>query len=131
VGGGVAEKREGFSCPLFDADGISSCYFTQKEESMKRIACLVGILVLGVSMVWAAGPKSYQVTGPILEVRDDVIVVEKGKEKWEIAKDKGTKVSGDLAVGKKVTVYYTMKATEIELKEAPAKPAAKEAPKKQ
>jgi hypothetical protein len=66
----------------------------------------------------------------VLEVRDDAIVVEKGKEKWEIAKDKDTKVTGDVRVGAKVTVYYTMKATEIESKAAPAKPAAKEAPKK-
>jgi len=97
---------------------------------MKRIAFLIGIVVLGVSLVWAAGPKSYQVTGPVLEVRDDAIVVEKGKEKWEIARDKDTKVSGDIKVGTKVTVYYTMKATEIEAKAAPAKPTAKEAPKK-
>jgi len=97
---------------------------------MKRLVFLVGIVILGVSLVWAAGPKSYQVTGPVLEVRDDAIVVEKGKEKWEIAKDKDTKVSGDVKVGSKVTVYYTMKATEIEAKAAPAKPAAKEAPKK-
>ncbi len=97
---------------------------------MKRIALMIGILVIGVSLVWAAGPKSYQVTGPVLEVRDDAIVVEKGKEKWEIAKDKDTKVSGDVKVGAKVTVYYTMKAVEIEAKAAPAKPAVKEAPKK-
>ena len=97
---------------------------------MKRIAVLVGIVVLGVSLVWAAGPKSYQVTGPVLEVRDDAIVVEKGKEKWEIAKDKDTKVSGEVKVGAKVTVYYTMRAVEIEAKEAPAKPATKEVPKK-
>ncbi len=97
---------------------------------MKRIALLIGIVVLGFSLVWAAGPKSYQVTGPVLDVRDDAIVVEKGQEKWEIARDKDTKVTGDIKVGAKVTVYYTMKATEIEAKAAPAKPAAKEAPKK-
>jgi hypothetical protein len=127
------KKEEGLSI-IFAADHLSACYsskyFNNMEGSMKRIAFLVGIVVLGVSLVWAAGPKSYQVTGPVLEVRDDAIVVEKGKEKWEIAKDKDTKVSGEVKVGAKVTVYYSMKAVEIEAKEAPAKPAAKEAPKK-
>jgi hypothetical protein len=98
---------------------------------MKRIIVLAGIVLLIVSFAWAAGPKSYQVTGPVLEVKDDVIVVQKGQDKWELAKDASTKVTGDLKVGAKVTIQYTMKATEIEVKEAPkaAKPA-KEAPKK-
>jgi hypothetical protein len=69
-----------------------------------------------VSLAFAGSLKSYQVTGPVLEVKDDVIVVEKGKEKWEIARDKTTKVTGDLKVGAKVTIQYQMKATEIEVK---------------
>jgi hypothetical protein len=40
-----------------------------------------------------------------------------GKEKWEIDRDKDTKVmGGDLKVGSKVTVYYTMEAASIEVK---------------
>jgi hypothetical protein len=60
---------------------------------------------------------TYQVTGPVLEVKDSSITVQKGKEKWEIARDKDTKVSGDLKVGSKVTIKYQMKATGIEVKE--------------
>jgi peroxiredoxin family protein len=71
-----------------------------------------------------AGPAQYQVTGPVLEVRDDVIVVQKGTEKWEIARDKATAISGDLKVGAKVTVFYTMQASKIEIKEAPKPPVA-------
>jgi len=97
---------------------------------MKKMILVIGVLLLVVSFAFAAGPKSYQVTGPVLEVKDDVIVVQKGQDKWEIAKDKSTKVTGDLKVGQKVTIQYQMKATEIEAKGAPAKPAAKEAPKK-
>jgi hypothetical protein len=97
---------------------------------MKKVILVIGVLLLAVSFAFAAGPKSYQVTGPVLEVKDDVIVVQKGNEKWEIAKDKSTKVAGDLKVGQKVTIQYQMKATDIEVKGAPAKPAAKEAPKK-
>jgi len=94
---------------------------------MKRlIFVLVGVLFLFSSLALAAGPKSYQVTGPVLEVKDDLIVVQKGNDKWELARDKDTKVQGDLKVGSKVTIQYWMKATEVEVKgetkkkEAPA-----------
>jgi hypothetical protein len=96
---------------------------------MKRVLFVLGVVLVIVSFAWAAGPKSYQVTGPVLEIKDDVIVVQKGKDKWEIAHGKDTKVTGDLKVGSKVTINYVMKATTIEVKEAPKKPA-KEAPKK-
>jgi hypothetical protein len=97
---------------------------------MKKVILVIVVLLFAVSFAFAAGPKSYQVTGPVLEVKDDVIVVQKGNDKWEIAKDKSTKVTGELKVGQKVTIQYQMKATDIEVKGAPAKPAAKEAPKK-
>jgi len=82
---------------------------------MKRTALLSAALMLASSLAFA-GTKTYQATGPVLEVKDDMIVVQKGKEKWEIAKDKDTKVTGDLKVGSKVTVQYTMKAASIEAK---------------
>jgi len=70
------------------------------------------------SAAFAAGAKTYQVTGPVLEVTDSMIVIEKGakKERWEINRDANTKVTGDLKVGEKVTVTYTMTATEAEVK---------------
>jgi hypothetical protein len=83
---------------------------------MRLTATLAGLTLLAASTAFAAGPKTYQVTGPILEVKDDTVVVQKGKEKWEIAKDKDTKTTGDLKVGSKVTVTYTMKATTIDVK---------------
>jgi hypothetical protein len=83
---------------------------------MKRFMVAAVLVLLMVSLAFAGSLKSYQVTGPVLEVKDDVIVVEKGKEKWEIARDKTTKVTGDLKVGAKVTIQYQMKATEIEVK---------------
>jgi hypothetical protein len=63
------------------------------------------------SSVWA-----YQVTGPVLELTDSKIVVQKGKEKWEIARTPDTKVTGALKVGSKVTIEYTMTAKTIEAK---------------
>jgi hypothetical protein len=78
------------------------------------------------SMALAAGPKTYQVTGPVLEMNDSMIAVQKGKDRWEIARDSNTKVTGELKVGAKVTITYTMSATDVEVKpEKGAKPAAK------
>jgi hypothetical protein len=81
-------------------------------------ACAV---LLVASLAFAAGPKSYQVTGPVLELKDDLIVVQKGKDKWEISRGKDTKVTGDLKVGSKVTIEYKMNATTVEVKEEKAK----------
>jgi hypothetical protein len=90
---------------------------------MKRRILMVCAVVF-FSTAAFAGPVQYQVTGPVLEVTDNTIVVQKGNEKWEIARDKATGVSGDLKVGSKVTVFYTMQAAKIEVKEAPKTPAA-------
>jgi len=73
-----------------------------------------GTLALGSTAF--AGAKSYQVTGPIEEVSDSMIVVTKGKERFEIDRDSKTKVTGDLKVGEKVTIIYTMTAKEVEVK---------------
>ena len=83
---------------------------------MKNVLLTAVLCLAMISLAFAGSLKTYQVTGPVLEVKDDVIVVEKGKEKWEIARDKATKVTGDLKVGAKVTIQYQMKATEIEVK---------------
>jgi hypothetical protein len=67
---------------------------------------------------FAASPADYQVTGPITAVTDSMITVMKGKEKFEIARDSNTKATGDLKVGEKVTIKYTMTAKDIEVKAA-------------
>jgi len=98
---------------------------------MKRIILVISILLLTVSFTFAAGPKTYQVTGPVLEVKDDSITVQKGKEKWQIARDKETKVKGDLKVGSKLTIEYNMKAVAVDVKDAGKKDVGKKAePKK-
>ena len=61
-------------------------------------------------------PKKYQVTGKVLEVSSDLIVVDKDGEKWEIGRDANTKVTGQLKVGQKVTIEYRMSATNVEAK---------------
>ena len=84
------------------------------------LAAIAG-LVLAAAPLHAADSKTYQVTGPVLEVTPEYITVQKGTDKWQIARDKGTKISGDIKVGSKVTIYYTMTATEVEVKDAKAK----------
>lgn len=81
----------------------------------------VWITLLSLALLWAvvataAAVKTYQVTGPVLEVRSDAVVVQKGRDKWELARDANTKVSGNLRVGAKVTIQYRMVATEIAVK---------------
>jgi hypothetical protein len=82
---------------------------------------LCGAALLAASSVNAADAKAYQVTGPVLEVTPTTITVQKGTDKWELARDSKTKVTGDLKVGAKVTIHYTMTATDVEVKEAKAK----------
>jgi hypothetical protein len=81
---------------------------------MKRIALAVALAVLAGSAV--AAEKSYQVTGPVLDVTPDTIVVQKGKEKWELARTADTKGGAEVKKGDKVTVQYKMTATSIEVK---------------
>jgi hypothetical protein len=84
---------------------------------MKTLSAVALSIFLATSAAFAAAPKTYQVTGPVLELTDDLIVVQKGKEKWEIARSKDTKVTGELKVGAKVTIEYRMSATSVEVKE--------------
>ncbi|MFM6928311.1 MAG: hypothetical protein ACKOX6_07595 [Bdellovibrio sp.] len=82
-------------------------------------ALLASLILLGASYSFAA--KTYQVTGPVLEVTDSKIVVEKGKDKWEIERTAGTKITGDVKVGEKVTIEYTMAADKVDVKETKKK----------
>ena len=81
------------------------------------IFSLIAVVSLALGSVsFAADAKDYQVTGPVLDVNDSMIAVQKGKDRWEIARSSSTKTSGDVKKGDKVTVHYTMSATDIEVK---------------
>ncbi len=84
---------------------------------MKRILVTVLALVFALASI-AAALDSYQVTGPVTEVKDNMVTVKKGKENFQIAIDKDTKTTGDLKVGSKVTIKYQMKAVAIEVKDS-------------
>jgi len=85
---------------------------------MRKILIFACAFLFIAAVAFAAGPKTYQVTGPVLEVTADTIIVQKGNDKWEVGRDATTKVTGDLKVGSKVTIEYTMKATTVEVKDA-------------
>ena len=89
-----------------------------------KASVVVLLVVLLAAPLFAAAPKTYQVTGPVLEVTNDMIVVQKGQDRWEIARDASTKVTGELKVGAKVTIEYRMSATSVEVKAGAAKSAA-------
>ena len=92
-----------------------------KKIKQNWLGLLCGAALLATSSLNAAEVKTYQVTGPILEITPTSIVVQKGDDKWEIARNAKTKITGDLKVGAKVTIYYRMVAAEVEVKETKGK----------
>ena len=92
------------------------------KKMFLSLAVAVAFSAAGTSL--QAADKQYQVTGPVVEITKDYIVVKKGEENSQLARNASTK-GGDVKVGDKVTVYYTMTATEIEAKPGKAAKAAK------
>ena len=84
-----------------------------------KLGIFVAALVLSTASL-AVG-KDYQVTGPVVDVKDDMIIVKKGTDNWEIARDKDTKTTGEIKKGDKVMIKYKMTATSIEAPKADAK----------
>jgi hypothetical protein len=81
---------------------------------MKRMMLAAGLAMSLTASAYAKGPDSYQVTGQVISVDADVIVVMKGKERFEIARDPADKT--DIKVGDKITIKYKMTETSIEKK---------------
>ena len=87
---------------------------------------LLAVAAMSLSTAaFAAGARTYQVTGSVLEMSADTITVQKGKDKWEIGKGADTKMTGDVKTGDKVTIMYRMTATSIEAKGGAAKSSTK------
>ncbi len=89
-------------------------YLLSKKSSL--LAGLVLPLVLAGSVL--ADDHNYQVTGPVLAVTDTSITVKKGKDPWTVSRDASTVVTGELAVGAKVTIKYHMVADSVAVKPA-------------
>ncbi|MGE5813744.1 MAG: hypothetical protein ACM36C_04585 [Acidobacteriota bacterium] len=91
---------------------------------MRRNLSLMLMVGAVLAVVFAgrmsAAPKTYQFTGTVKTVEGSTFTVEKSaNETWTFSMDASTK--GTAKVGDKVTVHYTMVATEIESKPAAAK----------
>jgi hypothetical protein len=74
------------------------------------------VLITGFSGAALADDHSYQVTGPVTAVTDTSITVTKKGAPWTVSRDAGTKVTGDLKVGSKVTISYHMTADTVTVK---------------
>ena len=82
-------------------------------------SCIVLVMLLAPQWSQAAGAKKYQVTGVITELTDDTVTIQKADgDKWELNRDTKAVVKGELKVGTKVTIQYTMTMTNVEAKPA-------------
>ena len=102
---------------------------------MKRITLVLALVVLALGLGFGAGVKaagkSYQFTGTVKASDAGTLTVQKSaSETWMFDTNKDTK--GTAKVGDRVTVSYTMVATQIEPKPAATAGAAarKSAPPK-
>ncbi len=77
-------------------------------------------------------PRRATISGRALSWRQMVTtsLSRRGMISGSLLYDKDTKGAADVKVGAKVTVYYVMKATSIEVKSEPKKAEPKAAPKK-
>ena len=121
--------------PEIDGDKTSAAQRSESTDMNIKSASIFAAAALALTSTATAAPKTYQVTGPVLEVTESMIAVQKGSERWEIARDASTKADGALKVGDKVTIKYSMTATQIEVKPdktggAETSSAATDSPKK-
>lgn len=90
---------------------------------LKRLALATALFA---APAFAAGPDAYQVTGVVKEANADTITVVKDhggkKENFEIARGGDTT---EVKPGDKVTVYYKMTATKVEVKSQAAASGSK------
>jgi hypothetical protein len=95
---------------------------TMRITRFPLLIVLVAMLLTPALALAAKFAKKYQVTGTVAAISDTMITVQKKDgEKWEIDRDANTKVTGDLKVGSKVTIEYTMTASDVEVKSDKAK----------
>jgi GH43 family beta-xylosidase len=92
--------------------------FNRRSLMKKKVWVPLALIVACVASIAIAAPavRGYQVTGPVLEVTETKIVVQKGDDRWELARDTATECPATIKVGDKVTVEYRMVATSVTTK---------------
>jgi hypothetical protein len=92
----------------------------------KAVSLLAAVtLALGSGAV--AGPKTYQITGPVVAMDDASITIKAKKEKWQFSRDPNSAASEHVKIGDSVTVTYWMTSAKVELKEKKSSPSKPEA----
>jgi hypothetical protein len=81
-----------------------------------KIMCFFTAVSLALAASsFAAGGKTYEITGTVVSATGTTLAVEKGTEKYEFAIDPATvKGSAELKVGSTVTVTYVMSVMKLE-----------------
>lgn len=84
---------------------------------MKTLAAVLTLLPFSAF----AAPAPTQITGQLVEITDNTVVIAKGREHLTFARDTATKLPERLKAGSKVTVEYSMMAVSVsEKKDEPA-----------
>ena len=88
-------------------------------RSLKLMLLMLSVVTALLLPSAAFAAKKYQVTGKVIALDEKMITVQKADdEKWELERGAATKVEGVLKIGEKVTIQYTMVASDIEVKKA-------------
>ena len=131
---GFTEIPDERAIPNFTFQRVVEDWRVNSNTMKTPITAAFALSFFGALIPASAATESYQVTGPVVEVTEAKIVVQKDKEKWEVARTGDTKTTGQPKVGDKVTVHYTMTAASIEVKadkaDKEAKPATPAVPAK-
>jgi hypothetical protein len=82
---------------------------------LKLTYLLAALYLASIGATFAAGAKSYQLTGTVVEATGSKVTIEKGTERFEFDVDPATtKGSAELKLGSTATVTYVMSATKVE-----------------
>jgi hypothetical protein len=86
-------------------------------------------LCIGLGFVAAAtaGPKTYQITGPVVAVDEASITIKAKREKWQVSRDPSATPHEQVKIGDTVTVTYWMTSATVEIKDKKSTPGKPEA----
>ena len=84
-------------------------------KNLRRLLLVASVLP-ALHVCAASTTKTYQVTGQIVSINDNVIVVQKGEAKYELSRKTKTKGAEKAKVGDTVTITYHMVAEKLETK---------------
>ena len=87
-----------------------------RQTMNPKIICLLAAVSFALApALFAAGGKTYEITGTVVAATGTTLAIQKGTEKYEFAIDPATiKGSAELKVGSSVTVTYLMSAIKLE-----------------